>query len=442
MMNDLSNVFLVNEESEKTVLSSIFFRPEILGECILKVEHFYEPKHRELFRAMRKLEAKNLPIEPGSIAEVVGGFDNLGIMGGLMYIVELVDSAFTSMNFDYHQKLLIEYHTKRKIVGMESILQSVHTKPSTEVLADIDRYLTQLDETNVSEGKGLKHIQPVLERTYAWMETNHGAIAGAETGFKELDEITSGLQRTDLVVIAARPSVGKTAFALNLCKNTASKGNVTALFSIEMKDEALALRLISNSGNIAGDKMRNPVAKFGDEEWAKTTGAFAELGELPIFLDDTGTPDIPHIRRECKKLKKEFPDEHIVVMIDYMQLIKPDPKDKGNRTNEISGISRGLKAIAKELDLTVVALSQLSRGVEQRQDKRPMMSDLRESGAIEQDSDVIGLLYRDDYYNKESAEKGVIEINIAKQRNGPTGIVKLLYVKEYSKFLDIPLPTQ
>lgn len=438
-MNDLlsQSLYLINLESEQTILSAIFLEPELIKDCKLVANNFGERKHQRLFSLFKQLDEKGLPIEMISVVEEIG-MANVDAIGGINYVSELIASSYSTTSFNYHQELLIEYHKKRQIAETaRQSLQDIHEKTSDEIMQDVSKSHNALDDNDFDNDLG--HIKEVLGSTFDEMQINRGEISGAETGFAEVDKITSGLQRQDLVIVGARPSVGKTALALNLAKNTAEKGNPSAVFSIEMKKEKIASRLISSSGNIEGDKMMNPMAKFTESDWSKTVNALGELSHLPIHIFDKPNPDMNYIFRKCRLLKKEYPDEHLVVIIDYLQLIKGDPKQKGNRTQEISEISRGLKGIARELDLTMVALSQLSRDVEKRQDKRPLLSDLRESGQIEQDADVIGLLYRDDYYNAETEEPGIIEVNVAKQRNGPTGTVKLLYVKEYSKFLNIDL---
>lgn len=434
-MDDLSFALLTKPKSEVGALGSIVMDPTLIKGTDLKPEHFFEPKNREIFSAMKSLDAKGLPIELASLLEEIG-LSNLGRVGGISYLSEITESAFSTVSFNYHQELLIEYHKKRKIYELnQKANKRLLEESADQVLQGMDKDIKSLESSSTDNDMG--HIKDILQKTFDWMEEDHGTISGAETGFAEVDELTSGLQRQDLVIVGARPSVGKTAFALNLANNTASKENPVAIFSAEMKDIAIALRMISNTGNISGNAMKNPFALFGNKDWEKSAGAIAELSKRPIHILDKARPDLHYIYRKVRGMKRLYPNEHLVVIIDYLQLIKGDPTLKGNRTQEIGDISSTLKAIAREFDCTVVALSQLSRKVEERADKRPMLSDLRESGQIEQDADVIQFLYRDDYYNADSEDKGIIEVNTAKQRNGPTGIVKLLYVKEYSKFLTV-----
>lgn len=266
------------------------------------------------------------------------------------------------------------------------------------------------------------------------LHNRKGDITGLETGFRELDKMTAGFQRNDLIIVAARPSVGKTAFALNIAQNVATKtGENIAIFSLEMGAEQLVMRMLCAEGNINSQRLRT--GTLTDEDWGKLTMAMGSLSNAGIFIDDTPGIRISEIRSKCRRLKQEHGLG--MVVIDYLQLIQGSGRPGENRQQEVSEISRSLKELARELEVPVIALSQLSRGVEQRQDKRPMMSDIRESGSIEQDADIVAFLYRDDYYNKESENKDIIEIIIAKQRNGPVGTVELAFIKEYNKFVNL-----
>jgi replicative DNA helicase len=276
-----------------------------------------------------------------------------------------------------------------------------------------------------------------LVKTYDNIELLHtrkGDVTGIPTGFRDLDKVTAGFQRNDLIIVAARPSVGKTAFALNVAQNVATRANENvAIFSLEMGAEQLVMRMLCAEGNIDAQVMRTGALQ--NEDWRKLTMAMGSLSNAGIFIDDTPGIRVNDIRAKCRRLKQEHGLG--MIMIDYLQLIQGPGRSGENRQQEVSDISRSLKGLARELEVPVIALSQLSRGVEQRQDKRPMMSDLRESGSIEQDADIVSFLYREDYYDKETEDQNMIEIIIAKQRNGPTGTVKLAFVKEYNKFVTI-----
>ena len=267
------------------------------------------------------------------------------------------------------------------------------------------------------------------------MHNRVGDITGIATGFAELDKMTAGFQRNDLIIVGARPSVGKTAFALNIAQNVATKTDENvAIFSLEMGAEQLVMRMLCAEGNIDAQRLRT--GSLTDEDWGKLTMAMGSLSNAGIFIDDTPGVRVQDIRAKCRRLKQEQGGLGMI-LIDYLQLVLGSGRSGENRQQEVSEISRSLKALARELQVPVIALSQLSRGVEQRQDKRPMMSDIRESGSIEQDADIVAFLYRDDYYDKESENKNIIEIIIAKQRNGPTGTVSLAFVKEYNKFVNL-----
>lgn len=266
------------------------------------------------------------------------------------------------------------------------------------------------------------------------LHNRKGEITGIPTGFSELDRMTAGFQRNDLIIVAARPSVGKTAFALNIAQNVATKTDENvAIFSLEMGAEQLVMRMLCAEGNIDAQNLRT--GNLTPDDWGKLTMAMGSLSNAGIYIDDTPGIRVSDIRAKCRRLKQE--KGLGLIIIDYLQLIQGSGRNRENRQQEVSEISRSLKALARELEVPVIALSQLSRSVEQRQDKRPMMSDIRESGSIEQDADIVAFLYRDDYYNTESENKNIIEIIIAKQRNGPVGTVQLAFVKEYNKFVNL-----
>jgi replicative DNA helicase len=435
MENMAVETYLINVEAEQSVLGAILIEPELISECDLKPEHFGETRHKNLFYTMRDLEEKGIPIDFVTLVERVGN-TKVEKIGGISYLSQLAGAIPTTSNFQFYQSIVLEYYQKRRMYEIaRGIMQDTIEGEPNEVRQTAIEDLTNLDDNETDKDDG--SIQAGLVKLYDWMERDHGEVTGAETGFKELDKMTSGLQKQDLIIIGARPSVGKTAFAINICLNYARLGGPTAIFSLEMPEEQLLKRMVSNAGNIDAQKMKNPVSYFSDQDWGKSTQAMGELHTLPFHIFDKPAIDVGYIRKQCRQMKRLYPEQHIVIMIDYLQLIIGNPKHGGNRTAEISEISRLLKGLARELDITIIALSQLSRGVEQRQDKRPMMSDLRESGQIEQDADVIGFLYREDYYDRETENKNIIEIIIAKHRNGPTGTISLAFVKEYSKFLNL-----
>lgn len=435
---------LTNLESEKIVLGSIFLEPGLLKDCYLVPQNFGVAKHQTLFEIFKEMEQKEIPIDLGSVYEVAGD-NRLARIGGVGTLAELAD--FSASNFSYHQGIVLERFKKRKVRehGIH-LMQNAGSADPYQLARETKEMFSSLEGIGsgieVEEGT---QIQDVLIQTHEFMDKDHGQIAGATTGYRDLDNILSGMKRQDLIIVGARPSVGKTAFAVNVGINYTSseptelhpEGGPVALFSLEMNNIQIALRMLSNVGNIDGQRMRNPKANFSVDDWNRTMRATAHLSHKPFYLFDKPGADMLYIRNKLRWMRDKFPGQHVVVIIDYLQLITGDPKLKGNRQQEVSDISKGLKTFAREFDMTIIALSQLSRKVEERADKRPMLSDLRESGSLEQDADVIAFLYRDDYYNAESEAQNIIEINVAKQRNGPVGTVSLAFVKEYSKFVNI-----
>ncbi len=441
-MTTLHDMAFIKSESEKIALGTLIDKPELIKDCLLVKESFFSTKHQALFKTLKELDDTGKPIEIVSIFEHLG-LHNADQVGGISYVMELQGLGFTTVSFSYHQDLIIEYSKKRKLIALlQKSIREVENLNANSVMRKVIDDVLLLEDQDIDEDDG--HISKVLTETYEYMETDHGSVTGAKTNLRELDNMTQGLHRQDLVLIGGRPSMGKTAFAVQVCMNHAENkpkerpnGGPVAIFSIEMRNRALALRMISNLGNIDGGKMRNPHHHFEPQDWDRSTSVLGQLGNLPIHMFDDASMDIAYIRRKLRLMKKLYPGQHIVAMIDYLQLIRGNPEHRGNRTQEISEISRELKKLAREMDLTLIALSQLSRGVESRQDKRPMSSDLRESGQLEQDADLIMFLYRDDYYNHDSEIQGLVEVIVQKQRNGPVGTVTLAYMKEYSKFVNI-----
>ncbi|MDG2738310.1 DnaB-like helicase C-terminal domain-containing protein, partial [Vibrio parahaemolyticus] len=280
-------------------------------------------------------------------------------------------------------------------------------------------------------------MKDALVDLYEELHQDAKEITGIETGYTSLNKMTCGLQEGDFVVLGARPSMGKTAFALNVGLHAAKSGAAVGLFSLEMSSKQLLKRVASCVGEVSGGRLKNPKHRFAMEDWERVSKAFAEIGELPLEIYDNAGVTVQDIWMQTRKLKRKHGDKKVLTIVAYLQLITGDPKHKGNRFQEISEISRKLKLLARELNVCVVALSQLSRSVESRQDKRPLLSDLRETGQIEQDADLIAFLYREDYYDRETENKNITEIILAKQRNGPVGVVELAFIKEFSKFVNL-----
>ncbi|MDQ0201003.1 replicative DNA helicase [Neobacillus ginsengisoli] len=429
-----------NIEAEQAVLGAIFLEPSSLTMAseILIPEDFYRAAHQKIFNVMLKLNDLGKAVDLITVTEELAAAKLLEDTGGVSYLSDLAGSVPTAANIEYYARIVEEKSLLRRLIRTATGIASDGYSREDEVEALLSEAEKSILEVAQRKNAGAFHnIKDVLVRTYDNIELMHnrvGDITGLETGFVELDRMTAGFQRNDLIIVGARPSVGKTAFALNIAQNVAKKtGENIAIFSLEMGAEQLVMRLLCAEGNIDAQRLRT--GSLTDEDWGKLTMAMGSLASSGIFIDDTPGVRISDIRSKCRRLKQEHGLG--MILIDYLQLILGSGRSGENRQQEVSEISRSLKQLARELQVPVIALSQLSRGVEQRQDKRPMMSDIRESGSIEQDADIVAFLYRDDYYDKESEAKNIIEIIIAKQRNGPTGTVQLAFVKEYNKFVNL-----
>lgn len=445
-----------NNEAEQSVLGAIIIDPQLMGETqgVLLPESFYRGAHQHIFRAMMHLFEENSEIDVITLMDQLTSEGTLSEAGGPQYLAELASNVPTTRNIEYYREIVYKLAAKRNLIRVaDQIAKDGYDSELDldDILSDAERKILELASTRESEG--FKDIRDVLGQVYEnaeELDQNSGQTPGIPTGYRDLDQMTAGFNRNDLIILAARPSVGKTAFALNIAQKVAThESNYTVgIFSLEMGADQLATRMICSSGNVDSNRLRT--GTMTDEDWNRFTVAVGKLSKTKIFIDDTPGIRITDLRSKCRRLKQEHGLDMIV--IDYLQLIMGSgSRMSDNRQQEVSEISRTLKAIARELECPVIALSQLSRGVEQRQDKRPMMSDIRESGSIEQDADIVAFLYRDDYYNREDGEEdddggmepvtnddnGEIEVIIAKQRNGPTGTVKLHFMKQYNKFTDI-----
>lgn len=429
-----------NIEAEQAVLGAIFLEPSSLTMAseILIPEDFYRAAHQKIFNVMLKLNDEGKAVDLVTVTEELAAAKLIEDTGGVSYLSELAGSVPTAANIEYYARIVEEKSLLRRLIRTATEIASDGYSREDEVETLLSEAEKNILAVAQRKNAGAFHnIKDVLVRTYDNIELMHqrvGDITGIATGFAELDKMTAGFQRNDLIIVGARPSVGKTAFALNIASNVATKtGENVAIFSLEMGAEQLVMRMLCSEGNIDAQRLRT--GSLTDEDWGKLTMAMGSLSNSGIFIDDTPGVRISDIRSKCRRLKQEHGLG--MILIDYLQLILGSGRSGENRQQEVSEISRSLKQLARELQVPVIALSQLSRGVEQRQDKRPMMSDIRESGSIEQDADIVAFLYRDDYYDKESENKNIIEIIIAKQRNGPTGTVSLAFVKEYNKFVNL-----
>ena len=429
-----------NDEAERSVLGAILLEPEALitaSEIILPTD-FYKIGHQKIFDAMLALSDRGEPVDVVTVTEQLSATQELENVGGMSYLAELATAVPTSAHVEQYAKIIEEKSTLRRLIRTAAdIIEDGYTREDEveEVVAQAEARMMEVSHRKNSGD--FRSIDDVLVETFANIEVLHqhqGEVTGIPTGFDDLDKITAGFQRNDLIIVAARPSVGKTAFALNIAQNVGTKTDENvAIFSLEMGADQLVMRMLCAEGNINAQSLRT--GDLTDEDWDKLVMATGTLSNAGIYIDDSPGLRVNEIRSKCRRLKQEHGLGMII--IDYLQLISGSGRSGENRQQEVSEISRSLKGLARELEVPVIALSQLSRGVEQRQDKRPMMSDLRESGSIEQDADIVSFLYRDDYYDKESESSNMIEIIIAKQRNGPTGTVTLAFVKEFNKFLNV-----
>ena len=427
-------------EAEQAIIGSMLTdRDAVISAVeVLKEEDFYREDNKSIYRAILNLYNKSEPIDIITVKselESMGKFDQVG---GLEYLAELPEKVPTTANAMKYIKIVEEKSTLRQLIKTANEIIELGYNP-TEDVEDImegaeKKIFNVMQEKNQ---KGYEPIKDVLVESFTKLEELYNRkqhITGVPSGFIELDYRTAGFHGSELILIAARPAMGKTAFALNIATNAAVRANVpVAVFSLEMSKEQLVNRILCSEAMVDSNKVRT--GKLEEEDWTKLAGAIGPLSEAEVYIDDTPGINITEIRAKCRKLKIE---KNIgMVVIDYLQLIQGSNKRSGSREQEISEISRSLKILAKELDVPVIALSQLSRAAEQRPDHRPMLSDLRESGAIEQDADIVMFLYRDDYYNEDSEKKGIAEVIMAKHRGGSTGTVELLWLGSYTKFVNI-----
>ncbi|KHE68363.1 replicative DNA helicase, partial [Halobacillus sp. BBL2006] len=422
------------------VLGAIFLEPEAMSTAAeyLLPEDFYRASHQRIFEVMLTLSDKGEPIDLVTVTTALSNNKVLEEVGGVSYLTDVANSVPTAANIMYYTRIVSEKSTLRSLIRTATnIVTSGYEEEDDleDVLNSAEKDILEVSQRKNSSA--FKSIKDVLIDVYDNIEQLHnseGGTTGIPTGYRDLDKITSGFQRNDLIIIAARPSMGKTAFALNIAQNVAvhTDENV-AIFSLEMGADQLVSRMLCAEGNIDAQRLRT--GNMEADDWNKLTMAMGSLSNAGIYIDDTPGIRVSEIRSKCRRLKQEHGLG--MILIDYLQLIQGSANSKENRQQEVSEISRSLKGLARELNVPLIALSQLSRGVESRQDKRPMMSDLRESGSIEQDADIVGFLYRDDYYDQESENQNIIEIIISKQRNGPVGNVELAFVKEYNKFVDL-----
>jgi replicative DNA helicase len=403
----------------------------------LTAEDFYRRDHQQIFSAIAELSARSEPADAVTLAEYLAAKGLADETGGLAYLAGLARETPTAANIRAYADIVRERSLLRHLIRVSGeIAGSAYEsegRSAKDLVDDAERRVFEIAEAGRRTGSGFVPLRDILGATIDRLDMlheNQGQLTGVATGYTDLDRMTAGLQPGDLIIVAGRPSMGKTTLALNIAENAAISGNVpVAVFSMEMSREQLSMRMISSLGRVDQSHLRTGM--FGDEDWARINGAIAQMKVAPVYIDDSGALTPTEVRARARRLSRERGLGLIVV--DYLQLMQV-AGTKENRATEISEISRSLKALAKELKVPVIALSQLNRGVEQRTDKKPVMSDLRESGAIEQDADVIMLIYREEVYEPETARKGIADIIIAKQRNGPTGEVHLTFLGKYTRF--------
>jgi len=430
-------------EAELSVLGGMLLDPDAVVRIIELIDDsmFYREGNRRLFRAMVRLWERGGVVDHITLSEELKNVGDFDAVGGTAFLAQLLDAVATSANIEYHAGIVREKALLRRLVeAATSIIQETYENQGEvdDLLDTAEQKIFQVAQSH--DRKGFVWIKEILWPTFEKIEAlqaNSSSVTGVPTGFADLDEITAGFQPGDLIIVAARPSMGKTALTLNIAQHAAiSAQKAVAFFSLEMSKEALVQRILCAEGRVDASRLRT--GRLRDEEYAQLATAAGYLNTAPIYIDDSPAISVLEMRAKARRLKADRPDLELVI-VDYLQLMRGSASRSENRQQEVSEISRGLKALAKELNVPVVALSQLSRAVESRPDKRPMMSDLRESGAIEQDADLITFLYRPEYYfgptDKDgNSLEGRAELIVAKQRNGATGVVNLMFFKEFTRF--------
>ena len=427
-------------EAEQAIIGSMLTDKDavIAAIEILREQDFYREDNRIIYSAILNLYNRSEPIDIITLKAELKSMGKLEAVGGLEYIVQLPDRVPTTSNVEQYIKIVEEKSMLRALIKTADELITLGYDPTQEVEQVIDTAEKKIFEVMQKKNqKGYSSMKDILIDTFTQLEQLYNQkemITGVPTGFADLDYRTSGLHNSDLILVAARPAMGKSAFALNIATHAAVRGKVpVAIFSLEMSKEQMANRILCSEAMVDSAKVRT--GKIDDEEWGKLAAASGELSEAGIYIDDTPGISVMEIRAKCRKMKLE---KNIgLVVIDYLQLVQGSNRKGGSREQEIAEISRSLKILAKEINVPVMALSQLSRAPEQRVDHRPMLSDLRESGSIEQDADIVMFLYRDDYYNEDTDKKNIAEVIIAKHRSGATGTVELLWLGNYTKFANI-----
>ena len=424
-----------NTDAEQLIIGAMIIERVAIAQAVeaLKSEDFYREPHKIIFNAILDLYQRDIPVDMITLIDQLRSSERLEAAGGMTYVTEVCSSVVSTANIGSHIKLVQQKSMLRKLIRASTEIIDDSFNMQNDVPAVLDSAEKKIfDIAERRSTSDFEHMSTVLERGFTEIErlfNNKGEITGVPSGFPELDAKTAGFHSGEMILVAARPSMGKTTFALNLAENAALRaGKSVAIFSLEMPKEQLAYKLLCSEANVDMVKLRT--GNLEDSDWESIARASGPLASASIYIDDTAGTTVMEMRSKCRRLKIEHGIDLIV--IDYLQLMAGSSTE--SRQQEVSEISRSIKALAKEMQCPIIALSQLSRAPEQRADHRPMLSDLRESGSIEQDADVVMFLYRDEYYDKETEDKNVAECIIAKQRNGPTGTVKLAWLGQFSKF--------
>jgi replicative DNA helicase len=427
-----------NIDAEEAILGGILLDPEALSRVtdLLRTEALYLGTHQEIYRAMLALQNQGLPTDLMSVTTWLRDRGLLDKVGGQSKLIQLIDRTVSAVNIDQYAQLVMDKYMRRKLIQIGSEIAQLGYDTSCDLVEILDR--SEQKVFNVTQDRpqnGLAATSDILTHTFSDIESRSlgMVLPGLSCGFYDLDAMTQGFQRSDLVIVAGRPSMGKTSFVMNIARNIAAFHKLpVAIFSLEMSKEQLVQRLLASEVRIESGRLR--AGRISQQEWEPLGHAISALSQLPIFIDDTPNISVTEMRSKARRLQAEQGGALGLILLDYLQLMEGAGD---NRVQELSKVTRSLKGLARELNVPVIALSQLSRSVESRTNKRPMMSDLRESGAIEQDADLIMMLYRDEYYNPDTPDRGISEVILTKHRNGPTGTVKLLFESQFTQFRNL-----
>lgn len=432
-----------NIDAEEAILGGILLDPEAISRVadLVRPEAFYLTAHQEIYRAMLTLQNQGLPTDLMSVMTWLRDRGLLDKVGGQTKLIQLIDRTVSAVNIDQYAQLVMDKYMRRKLIQVGGEISQLGYDTSRDLEQVLD--LSEQKIFNVTQDRpqqGLAAAADILTHTFSDIESRSlgMVLPGLSCGYYDLDAMTQGFQRSDLIIVAGRPSMGKTSFVMNIARNIAAFHKLpVAIFSLEMSKEQLVQRLLASEVRIESGRLRS--GRVSQQEWEPLGHAISALSQLPIFIDDTPNISVNEIRSKSRRLQAEQGGALGLILLDYLQLMEGGGD---NRVQELSKVTRSLKALARELSVPVIALSQLSRSVESRTNKRPMMSDLRESGAIEQDADLIMMLYREEYYIPDTPDRGIAEVIIAKHRNGPTGTVKLLFESQFTQFRNLATPNR